>query len=108
MCDLCINIVTDLDQWLTSEHTEADIVRWVEQVKLFPVTNFTLLRAFNSWCTFCFGLQVCSSLVSLIPEEVCKSAIEAALPSIIDGIVNQYLTPTQVPFGEKASYCLNV
>ena len=102
MCDLCINIVTDLDQWLTSEHTEADIVRWVEQVKL------SFLKASNSCCTFCFGLQVCSSLVSLIPEEICKSAIEAALPSIIDGIVNQYLTPTQVPFWEKASYCLNV
>ena len=32
VCDLCIDIVTDLDQWLTEEHTEADIVRWVEQV----------------------------------------------------------------------------
>ena len=48
VCDLCINIVTDLDQWLTSEHTEADIVKWVEQVKLFLDTNFALLRAFIS------------------------------------------------------------
>ena len=42
------------------------------------------------------SFQICSSLSDLIPEEICKSAIEAALPSIIDGIVNQYMTPMQV------------
>jgi len=70
VCDLCIDIVTDIDEWLTAEHTEADIVAWVE--------------------------QICSSLSEVIPEEICTSAIEAALPSIIDGIVNQYMTPMQV------------
>ena len=33
VCDLCIDIVTDIDEWLTAEHTEADIVAWVEQVQ---------------------------------------------------------------------------
>ena len=33
VCDICIDIVTDIDQWLTAEHTEADIVAWVEQVQ---------------------------------------------------------------------------
>ncbi len=32
LCDICIDVVTDLDNWLTSDQTEADIVHFVEQV----------------------------------------------------------------------------
>ena len=32
LCDICIDIITDLDQWLTSDTTEDQIVEWIEQV----------------------------------------------------------------------------
>ena len=32
-CDICVDVVTDLDEWLTSDTTEQQIVEWVEQVK---------------------------------------------------------------------------
>ena len=31
-CDICVDVVTDLDEWLTSDTTEQQIVEWVEQV----------------------------------------------------------------------------
>ena len=29
LCDICIDIITDLDQWLTSDTTEDQIVEWM-------------------------------------------------------------------------------
>ena len=34
LCDICIDVITDLDQWLTSDSTEDQIVEWIEQVKV--------------------------------------------------------------------------
>ena len=33
LCDICIDVITDLDQWLTSDSTEDQIVEWIEQVE---------------------------------------------------------------------------
>merc|ERR1712226_393462 len=69
-CDICVDVVTDLDEWLTSDTTEQQIVEWVE--------------------------QVCSFLSAIVPEAICKSLIEAQLPAIIDGLVNDNLNPQEV------------
>merc|ERR1712244_141057 len=60
LCDICIDVITDLDQWLTSDSTEDQIVEWIEQ----PV------------------LQVCDLLSALVPEAICKSLIESLIPAI--------------------------
>merc|ERR1712107_447174 len=59
LCDICIDVITDLDQWLTSDTTEDQIVEWIE--------------------------QVCDLLSVLVPEAICKSLIESQIPAIIDG-----------------------
>ena len=32
ICDICIDVVTDLDTWLTSDATEGEIVHFMESV----------------------------------------------------------------------------
>merc|ERR1711953_557228 len=72
LCDICIDVVTDLDEWLTSDQTMDDIVHFVE------------------------GL--CEALGAIDPplETLCKSLIEAQLPDIINGLVNDNLNPAEV------------
>merc|ERR1712121_284586 len=70
LCNICVDLVTDLDEFLTADTTEAEIVAWVE--------------------------KVCSFLTAIVPEAVCKSLIEAQLPSIIDSLVNENLKPEEV------------
>merc|ERR1712107_260735 len=70
LCDICIDVITDLDQWLTSDTTEDQIVEWIEQV-------FDLLSV-------------------LVPEAICKSLIESQIPAIIDGLVNDNLDPQEL------------
>merc|ERR1712107_870417 len=70
LCDICIDVITDLDQWLTSDTTEDQIVEWIE--------------------------QVCDLLSALVPEAVCKSLIESQIPAIIDGLVNDNLNPREL------------
>merc|ERR1712112_195617 len=67
LCDICIDVITDLDQWLTSDTTEDQIVEWIE--------------------------QVCELLSAIVPEAICKSLIESQIPAIIDGLVNDNLNP---------------
>merc|ERR1711936_826288 len=64
LCDVCIDVVTDIDEWLTSDQTMDDIIHFVE------------------------GL--CSALGAIDPtlETLCKSLIEAQLPDIISGLVD--------------------
>merc|ERR1712221_38921 len=71
-CTICVDVVTDLDTFITSDTTEAEIVEFVE--------------------------QVCSALGSILPdlEATCKLLIETQLPSIIDGLVNDNLNPQEV------------
>merc|ERR1712198_610887 len=70
MGDICIDVITDLDQWLTSDSTEDQIVEWIE--------------------------QVCDLLSALVPEAICKSLIESQIPAIIDGLVNDNLNPQEL------------
>merc|ERR1712227_298685 len=70
LCDICIDIITDLDQWLTSDTTEDQIVEWIE--------------------------QGCDLLSALVPEAICKSLIESQIPAIIDGLVNDNLNPQEL------------
>merc|ERR1711994_313061 len=63
-------IISDLDQWLTSDTTEDQIVEWIE--------------------------QVCDLLSALVPEAICKSLIESQIPAIIDGLVNDNLNPQEL------------
>merc|ERR1712241_1508133 len=70
LCDICIDIITDLDQWLTSDTTEDQIVEWIE--------------------------QVCDLLSAIVPEAICKSLIESQIPAIIDGLVNDNLNPQEL------------
>merc|ERR1739842_128945 len=62
LCDIYIDVITDLDQWLTSDSTEDQIVEWIE--------------------------QVCDLLSAIVPEAICKSLIESQIPAIIDGLPN--------------------
>merc|ERR1712024_422387 len=70
--DICIDVVTDIDEWLTSDQTMDDIIHFVE------------------------GL--CEALGAIDPtlETLCKSLIEAQLPDIINGLVNDNLNPSEV------------
>merc|ERR1712165_250203 len=72
LCDVCIDVVTDIDEWLTSDQTMEDIIHFVE------------------------GL--CSALGAIDPtlETLCKSLIEAQLPDIISGLVDDNLNPAEV------------
>merc|ERR1711910_174499 len=70
LCDICIDVITDLDQWLTSDSTEDQIVEWIE--------------------------QVCDLLSALVPEAICKSLIESQIPAIIDGLVSDNLNPQEL------------
>jgi len=72
LCSLCVDIVTDLDEFITSDTTEQQIVEFVE--------------------------QLCSAIGQLFPslEGSCKALVESQLPAIIDGLVNNNLNPQEV------------
>ena len=40
LCSLCVDIVTDLDEFITSDTTEQQIVEFVEQVIYLFLSNF--------------------------------------------------------------------
>merc|ERR1712119_26973 len=69
---LSVDVVTDIDEFLVSEPTEQQIVEFVE--------------------------QLCQAIGAILPDLVatCNALVEAQLPSIIEGIVNDNLNPTEV------------
>merc|ERR1711915_34364 len=71
-CDLCKDIITDIDEFLVSDQTEQDIVEFVQ--------------------------QICAALGAIISgfEATCNFLIQSQLPEIIEGIVNDNLNPEQV------------
>merc|ERR1712098_713166 len=71
-CSLCTDIITDIDEFLTSETTENEIIAFVE--------------------------QLCSALGQIIDgfEATCKFLVESQLPAIIEGLVNDNLKPEQI------------
>merc|ERR1712158_227588 len=64
-CSICIDVITDLDNFITSDTTEQQIVD--------------------------FAKELCHAL-----EEQCNAMMEANIPAIIDGLVNDNLNPTEV------------
>ena len=34
LCDICVDVVTDLDEWITSDSTMDEIIEFVENVRL--------------------------------------------------------------------------
>ena len=73
MCNICLDIITDLDSWLTSDATEGAIVDWMNQI-----------------------CKTLGEVVSPDLENLCLVVIGSQLPAIIDGLVNQNLDPQQV------------
>merc|ERR1712233_103487 len=71
-CAICIDLVTDIDEFLTSDTTEDQIVQFVE--------------------------QLCKALGTILPdfEATCNALVESQLPAIIDGLVNDNLNPQQI------------
>merc|ERR1712227_253727 len=72
LCDICLDIVGDLDEWITSDSTMDEIIHFVE------------------------GL--CSALGAISPdlEALCISLVDANLPDIINGLVGENLSPEGV------------
>merc|ERR1711936_157353 len=62
-CTICLDVVTDLDNFITSDTTEQQIVD--------PVKQF------------------CAALGAILPqlEATCNGLVESQLPAIIDGLV---------------------
>merc|ERR1712189_3413 len=71
-CSICVDIVTDLDNFITSDTTEQEIVHFVE--------------------------QICEALGAILPDLVatCNALVESQLPAIIEGLVNDNLNPREV------------
>ena len=43
LCDVCIDVVTDIDEWLTSDQTMEDIIHFVEGVRAYFSLFFNVL-----------------------------------------------------------------
>merc|ERR1712181_84655 len=71
-CSICIDIITDLDNFITSDTTEDQIVQF-----------------FKELCHTLGGLLGASI------EEQCNALMESQLPAIIDGLVNDNLNPSR-------------
>merc|ERR1711936_336267 len=71
-CSICMDIMQDLDDFITSDTTEQQIVDAIE--------------------------EICKALGALIPnfEATCNFIIQSQLPAIIDAFVHDNMDPTQV------------
>merc|ERR1719320_2020570 len=71
-CDICTDIMTDLDNFITSDTTEQEIIDFVK--------------------------EICHALGQIIPgfEATCNLLVTSQLPAIIEGFVNDNMNPTQV------------
>merc|ERR1712141_779165 len=72
LCDVCVDVVTDIDEFLTSDSTIDEILKFVE--------------------------GICHALGAIDPtlEALCVSLVEAQLPEIITGLVEDNLNPSEV------------
>jgi len=71
-CDICIDVVTDIDEFLVSEPTEEAVIEFVS--------------------------QICDALGSIVPDFVatCRALIAAQVPAIIEGLVEDNLNPQEI------------
>merc|ERR1712029_1193160 len=74
LCDICLDIVTDFDEWLTSDATEQQIADWIDNA--FKIIGEVL------------------NYPDLV--QMCEVALGAQIPNIIDDIVNNNLNPQQI------------
>merc|ERR1712010_142976 len=74
LCDICQEIVTQFDDFLTSDPTEAQITEWVKGI--------------------CHALGEILNRPDL--ETTCNLILTAEIPAIIDQIVEQNLDPATV------------
>merc|ERR1739845_146458 len=72
-CDICVDVITDIDEYLQSEQVEDNIMSYVKEL-----------------CHF-MGM-----LGGLELEQECNDMIGANIGSIIDGLINENLNPTEV------------
>merc|ERR1711935_358140 len=71
-CDICIDLITDIDEWLTSDATEEEILSYAHEL-----------------------CHLLDSILSAL-EEACNDLFDTQLPTIIDGLVNDNLNPQEV------------
>merc|ERR1711953_375381 len=71
-CSICVDIMTDLDEFITSDTTEQEIVAFVKQL---CAAIGQLIDGFEATCNFIVGSQI---------------------PALIDAFVHDNLDPTQV------------
>merc|ERR1712241_977090 len=71
-CSICMDIMQDLDDFITSDTTEQEIVDAIK--------------------------EICKALGQLIPnfEATCNFIVTSQLPAIIDAFVHDNMGPTQV------------
>ena len=72
-CSICVDIITELDNFITDATTEEQIVEYAK--------------------------EICHLLGSVLGEELedeCNTMIEENLPGIIEGIVNDLMDPMDV------------
>ena len=92
LCTVCIDIVTDIDSWLTSDTTEDQIVEWM--FGLCEVTShFFEEQCYNDDI---YTPQKLGDILSPDLVQVCEVVLGAELPNIIDNIVNNNLNPREV------------
>ena len=82
-CDLCVQIVTAIDDFITDASTEQDIIDFVEEV--IPVSEKLLTNC----------VQLCDTLGWPL-SDLCENMVESYIPDIIDGLVNNNLEPGSV------------
>merc|ERR1711970_1045787 len=72
LCNVCLDVVTDLDEWLTSDATEGEIIHFME--------------------------SLCTALGAILQdlEDICIDMMETELPAIIEGLVEDNLDPATV------------
>merc|ERR1719427_2351713 len=72
LCNVCLDVVTDLDEWLTSDATEGEIIHFME--------------------------SLCTALGAILQdlEDICIDLMESELPAIIEGLVEDNLDPATV------------
>merc|ERR1712112_170583 len=72
LCAICIDLVTELDNFITSDTTEQEIVTFVE--------------------------QICAYIGTILPqfEATCDALVETQRPAIIEGLVHDNLNPQEV------------
>ena len=92
LCTVCIDIVTDIDSWLTSDTTEDQIVEW-----MFGFCEVTS-HLFEEQCynDDISPPQKLGDILSPDLVQVCEVVLGAELPNIIDNIVNNNLNPREV------------